>query len=282
MKLLRYGRAGQEKPGILDRHGKIRDLSAKVPDIAAAQLAPKVLDDLRRIDPESLPLVPGTPRIGPCVGAISKLVCVGLNYSDHAAETGAAVPAEPILFMKATSAICGPNDDVILPRGSKKSDWEVELGIVIGTKASYIPEERSLDYVAGYCVVNDVSEREFQMERLGQWTKGKSADTFAPIGPWMVSKDEIVDPQNLDLYLDVNGERRQRGNTRTMIFGVRQLVSYISQFMTLLPGDVIPTGTPPGVGLGMKPPVFLKSGDVMRLGISGLGEQNLRVVAASR
>ena len=282
MKLLRYGRAGQEKPGILDHHGKIRDLSAKVPDIAAAQLAPKVLDDLRRIDPESLPLVPGTPRIGPCVGAISKLVCVGLNYSDHAAETGAAVPAEPILFMKATSAICGPNDDVILPRGSKKSDWEVELGIVIGTKASYIPEERSLDYVAGYCVVNDVSEREFQMERLGQWTKGKSADTFAPIGPWMVSKDEIVDPQNLDLYLDVNGERRQRGNTRTMIFGVRQLVSYISQFMTLLPGDVIPTGTPPGVGLGMKPPVFLKSGDVMRLGISGLGEQNLRVVAASR
>jgi 2-keto-4-pentenoate hydratase/2-oxohepta-3-ene-1,7-dioic acid hydratase in catechol pathway len=279
MKLLRYGPAGQEKPGMLDRQGKIRDLSAKIPDITGAQLSPKVLDDLRRIDPESLPLVPGAPRIGPCVGGISKLVCVGLNYSDHAAETGAPVPTEPILFMKATTAICGPNDEVIMPRGSKKSDWEVELGIVIGTKASYVPKERSLDHVAGYCIVNDVSEREFQMERLGQWTKGKSADTFAPIGPWMVSKDEVADPQSLDLYLDVNGERRQRGNTRTMIFGVQHLVSYISQFMTLLPGDVIPTGTPPGVGLGMKPPVFLKPGDVMRLGISGLGEQIQKVVA---
>jgi 2-keto-4-pentenoate hydratase/2-oxohepta-3-ene-1,7-dioic acid hydratase in catechol pathway len=279
MKLLRYGPAGQEKPGMLDRQGKIRDLSAKIPDITGVQLSPKALDDLRRIDPESLPLVPGAPRIGPCVGGISKLVCVGLNYSDHAAETGAPVPTEPILFMKATTAICGPNDEVIMPRGSKKSDWEVELGIVIGTKASYVPKERSLDHVAGYCIVNDVSEREFQMERLGQWTKGKSADTFAPIGPWMVSKDEVADPQSLDLYLDVNGERRQRGNTRTMIFGVQHLVSYISQFMTLLPGDVIPTGTPPGVGLGMKPPVFLKPGDVMRLGISGLGEQIQKVVA---
>jgi len=282
MKLLRYGPAGQEKPGMLDRQGKIRDLSAKIPDITGAQLSPTALDDLRRINPESLPLVPGTPRVGPCVGGISKLVCVGLNYSDHAAETGAPVPTEPILFMKATTAICGPNDEVILPRGSKKSDWEVELGIVIGTKASYVPKERSLDHVAGYCIVNDVSEREFQMERLGQWTKGKSADTFAPIGPWMVSKDEVADPQSLDLYLDVNGERRQRGNTRTMIFGVQHLVSYISQFMTLLPGDVIPTGTPPGVGLGMKPPVFLKPGDVMRLGISGLGEQIQKVVAPPR
>lgn len=282
MKLLRYGTAGQEKPGMLDRQGKIRDLSANVPDITGVQLSPKALDDLRRINPESLPLVPGTPRIGPCVGGISKLVCVGLNYSDHAAETGAPVPTEPILFMKATTAICGPNDEVILPRGSKKGDWEVELGIVIGTKASYVPKERSLDHVAGYCIVNDVSEREFQIERLGQWTKGKSADTFAPIGPWMVSKDEIADPQSLDLYLDVNGERRQRGNTRTMIFGVQHLVSYISQFMTLLPGDVIPTGTPPGVGLGMKPPVFLKPGDVMRLGISGLGEQIQKVVASPR
>jgi 2-keto-4-pentenoate hydratase/2-oxohepta-3-ene-1,7-dioic acid hydratase in catechol pathway len=282
MKLLRYGPAGQEKPGMLDRQGKIRDLSAKVTDITGAQLSPKVLDDLRRIDPESLPLVPGAPRIGPCVGGISKLVCVGLNYSDHAAETGAPVPTEPILFMKATTAICGPNDEVIMPRGSKKSDWEVELGIVIGTKASYVPKERSLDHVAGYCIVNDVSEREFQMERLGQWTKGKSADTFAPIGPWMVSKDEVADPQSFDLYLDVNGERRQRGNTRTMIFGVEHLLSYISQFMTLLPGDVIPTGTPPGVGLGMKPPVFLKPGDVMRLGISGLGEQIQKVVAPPR
>jgi 2-keto-4-pentenoate hydratase/2-oxohepta-3-ene-1,7-dioic acid hydratase in catechol pathway len=280
MKLLRYGPAGQEKPGMLDRQGRIRDLSAKIPDIAGAQLSPKSLDELRRIDPESLPLVPGTPRIGPCVGGISKLVCVGLNYSDHAAETGAPVPTEPILFMKATTAICGPNDDVILPRGSKKSDWEVELGIVIGTKASYVPKEKSLDHVAGYCIVNDVSEREYQMERLGQWTKGKSADTFAPIGPWMVSKDEVADPQSLDLFLDVNGARRQRGNTRTMIFGVQHLVSYISQFMTLLPGDVIPTGTPPGVGLGMKPPVYLKPGDVMHLGIGGLGEQTQKVVAS--
>ena len=280
MKLLRYGPAGQEKPGFLDRDGKIRDLSGKIPDITGAQLSPKSLDELRRIDPAALPLVPGNPRLGPCVGGISKLPCVGLNYSDHAAETGAQVPSEPILFMKATTAICGANDDVVLPRGSKKSDWEVELGIVIGTKASYVPQEKSLDYVAGYCLVNDVSEREFQMERMGQWTKGKSADTFAPIGPWMVTKDEIPDPQKLDMFLDVNGVRRQKGNTRTMIFGVQYLVSYISQFMTLLPGDVIPTGTPPGVGLGMKPPVFLKPGDVMRLGISGLGEQTQKVIAS--
>ncbi|HLI11002.1 MAG TPA: fumarylacetoacetate hydrolase family protein [Alphaproteobacteria bacterium] len=279
MKLLRYGPPGQEKPGMLDRDGKIRDLAGQVEDIAGDALSPKGLAKLARLDPTTLPLVKGTPRLGPCVGKVSKLVCVGLNYSDHAAETGAKVPSEPILFQKATTCIIGPNDDVMLPRDSKKGDWEVELGIVIGSTARYVPIEKSLDYVAGYCVFNDVSEREFQIERLGQWTKGKSADTFGPMGPWLVTKDEVPDPQNLDMFLDVSGVRRQTGNTRTMIFGVKHLVSYISQFMTLLPGDVIPTGTPPGVGLGMKPPQFLKPGDVMHLGIQGLGEQRQKVVA---
>jgi 2-keto-4-pentenoate hydratase/2-oxohepta-3-ene-1,7-dioic acid hydratase in catechol pathway len=278
MKLLRYGAPGHEKPGVLDRDGRIRDLSGHIGDVDGGTLAPASLEALKRLDPSSLPLVPGTPRIGPCVGSVSKLVCVGLNYSDHAAETGAAVPTEPILFMKATTCIVGPNDDVMLPRGSIKTDWEVELGIVIGTKARYVAIEHSLDHVAGYCLVNDVSEREYQIERLGQWTKGKSADTFGPIGPWVVTQDEISDPQQLDMFLDVSGERRQTGNTKTMIFGVQKLVSYISHFMTLLPGDVIATGTPPGVGLGMKPPRFLKAGDTMRLGIQGLGEQFQKVV----
>ena len=278
MKLLRYGPPGREKPGLLDAEGRVRDLSGKVEDIAGEVLSPAGLAKLAALDPAGLPQVKGSPRIGPCVGNVPKLVCVGLNYSDHAAETGAKIPPEPILFQKATTCITGPNDDVMMPRGSKKTDWEVELGVIIGTTARYVPEEKSLDYVAGYCVFNDVSEREYQIERGGQWTKGKSADTFGPMGPWLVTKDEIPDPQALDMFLDVSGARRQRGNTRTMIFGVQHLVSYISQFMTLLPGDVIPTGTPPGVGLGMKPPQFLKAGDVMHLGIAGLGEQRQRVV----
>lgn len=278
MKLLRYGPPGQEKPGMLDFEGRIRDLSGKIKDIAGDALSPASLAKLAALDAAKLPLVRGNPRIGPCVGGVSKLVCVGLNYSDHAAETGAKIPSEPILFQKATSCIIGPNDEVMLPRGSKKTDWEVELGVVIGTTARYVPIEKSLDYVAGYCVFNDVSEREYQIERGGQWTKGKSADTFGPMGPWFVTKEEVPDPQNLEMFLDVSGVRRQTGNTRTMIFGVQHLVSYISQFMTLLPGDVIPTGTPPGVGLGMKPPQFLKAGDVMHLGITGLGEQRQRVV----
>lgn len=278
MKLLRYGAPGNELPGLLDAEGRIRDLSGIIGDVAGMALEPDSLDRLARLDPETLPRVDGNPRIGACVGAVSKLVCVGLNYSDHAAEAGLPVPAEPILFQKATTCIVGPNDDVMLPRGSEKTDWEVELGIVIGTRARYVTQENALDHVAGYCVVNDVSERAYQIERAGQWTKGKSADTFGPIGPWLVTKDEIPDPQVLDMFLDVNGQRRQTGNTRTMVFGVRHLVSYISEFMTLLPGDVIATGTPPGVGLGMKPPQFLKAGDVMHLGLSGLGEQQQRVV----
>jgi len=279
VKLLRYGPVGQEKPGMLDKAGRIRDLSGVIADVDGSALAPAKLAELAKLDPESLPLVSGTPRLGPCVGSMPKFVAVGLNYSDHAAETGAAIPSEPILFMKATTCIVGPTDQVMLPRGSEKTDWEVELGIVIGTRASYVPIENSLDYVAGYCVVNDVSERAFQIERQGQWTKGKSADTFGPIGPWMVTRDEIPDPQALDMFLDVNGTRRQTGNTKTMIFGVQHLVSYISHFMTLLPGDVITTGTPPGVGMGMKPQQFLKAGDVMRLGITGLGEQTQKVVS---
>jgi 2-keto-4-pentenoate hydratase/2-oxohepta-3-ene-1,7-dioic acid hydratase in catechol pathway len=279
MKLLRYGPAGQEKPGLVDADGKIRDLSGHVPDINGDVLSPTALARLAALDPRSLTLVEGNPRLGPCVGNVPKLVAVGLNYYDHAAETGNPVPAEPILFMKATSSIIGPNDDVMIPRGSEKTDWEVELGIVIGSVARYVPVEDSLKYVAGYCVVNDVSERSYQMERGGQWTKGKSADTFGPIGPWLVTSDEVPDPQALEMFLDVNGTRRQTGSTKTMIFGVAHLVSYISHFMTLMPGDVIPTGTPPGVGLGMKPPVFLKPGDEMRLGITGLGEQWQKVVA---
>jgi 2-keto-4-pentenoate hydratase/2-oxohepta-3-ene-1,7-dioic acid hydratase in catechol pathway len=282
MKLLRYGPVGAEKPGILDKDGVIRDLSGHIGDITGVVLTPEGLARLAAIDIASLPTVPGTPRLGPCVGNVSKLICVGLNYSDHAAETGSPIPKEPILFAKAVSAIVGPNDDVMIPRGSEKTDWEVELGIVIGSKASYVEEAEALDYVAGYCLVNDVSERAYQIERGGQWTKGKSADTFGPIGPWVVTKDEIKDVQNLAMFLDVSGTRRQTGNTATMVFGVRHIVHYISQFMTLMPGDIIATGTPPGVGMGMKPPQFLKAGDTMRLGIDGLGEQNQKVVAWSR
>ncbi|MGE5201777.1 MAG: fumarylacetoacetate hydrolase family protein [Acidobacteriota bacterium] len=278
MKLLRYGPPGQEKPGILDRDGRIRDLSGVVSDIGPETLAPSVLDKLRKLDPATLPLVTGTPRLGPCVARVPKLVCVGLNYRLHAQEAGQPIPKEPVLFMKATSSISGPNDDVVLPRNSKKGDWEVELGIVIGSKAQYVSEADALNYVAGYCLVNDVSEREFQLERGGNWSKGKSADTFCPMGPYVVTTDEVPDPQGLDLFCEVSGQRMQSSNTRDMIFTVRQVVSYASQFMTLLPGDVMPTGTPSGVGLGMKPPRFLKSGDTMRLGISGLGEQRQRVV----
>jgi ureidoglycolate lyase len=278
MKLLRYGPKGQEKPGLLDKTGKIRDLSATIADVNLETLAPAVLDRLRKLDPASLPLVAGSPRLGPCVTQIPKIVCVGLNYTDHAKETGAAIPKEPILFMKATSSLNGPNDEVMLPKGSQKSDWEVELGIVIGTAARYVTVHDALKHVAGYCVVNDVSEREFQLERGGQWTKGKSADTFCPIGPWLVTADEVPDAGKLDLFCEVNGKKMQNGTTANLIFSVAHIVSYISHFMTLLPGDVIPTGTPAGVGLGMKPPVFLKPGDTMRLGISGLGEQQQKVV----
>jgi 2-keto-4-pentenoate hydratase/2-oxohepta-3-ene-1,7-dioic acid hydratase in catechol pathway len=281
MKLLRYGPRGQEKPGLLDGDGRIRDLSGHVADIAGDVLSPAGLARLRALDPAGLPLVEGRPRLGTCVGSIPKIVAVGLNYTDHAAETGAKPPPEPILFMKATSAINGPDDDVMIPKGSEKTDWEVELGIVIGSVTRYVSVHDSLAHVAGYCVVNDVSERAFQIERAGQWDKGKSADTFAPIGPWLVTTDEVPDPQDLALFLDVNGVRRQTGNTRTMIFGVAHLVSYISHFMTLMPGDVIPTGTPPGVGMGMKPPTYLKPGDELRLGIAGLGEQRQKVVAFS-
>jgi ureidoglycolate lyase len=281
MKLLRYGPAGQEKPGLLDRDGKIHDLSGAVRDIDGEALAPASLDRLRRLDPASLPLVPGTPRLGPCVGSVSKIVAIGLNYRLHAQETGAAIPSEPIFFMKAASSICGPNDDVIIPKGSRKTDYEVELGIVIGNLARYVAKADARKHVAGYCVVNDVSEREFQMERGGQWTKGKSADTFCPIGPWLVTADEVPDPGKLALWTEVNGERRQSSNTADLIFGVDEIVSYVSQFMTLLPGDVIPTGTPAGVGIGLKPPKFLRPGDRMRLSVEGLGEQNQSLVAHS-
>ncbi len=279
MKLLRYGPPGQEKPGLADRDGKIRDLSGVVGDIDGAALAPASLARLRGIDPTSLPLVSGTPRLGPSVGAVSKIVAIGLNYRLHAQEAGAAIPSEPIFFMKAISSICGPNDDVIIPKGSQKADYEVELGIVIGSLARHVSEADARRHVAGYCVVNDVSEREFQIERGGQWTKGKSADTFCPIGPWLVTADEIPDPGKLALWTEVNGERRQNSNTGDLIFGVDEIVSYVSRFMTLLPGDVIPTGTPSGVGMGFKPPKFLKPGDRMRLSVEGLGEQNQRLVA---
>jgi 2-keto-4-pentenoate hydratase/2-oxohepta-3-ene-1,7-dioic acid hydratase in catechol pathway len=280
MKLLRYGPRGAEKPGMLDKDGAIRDLSRVVDDIAGGVLTPEGLAKLKALDPRSLPMVDGPVRYGPCVARTGKFICVGLNYSDHAKETGAEPPREPILFMKATSAIVGPNDDVMIPRNSKKTDWEVELGVIIGREARYVSEQEAMDHVAGYCVINDVSEREFQAERGGQWTKGKSADTFGPIGPWLVTQDEVPDPQNLAMWLEVDGHRYQNGSTRTMIFGVRHLVHYISQFMSLQPGDVISTGTPPGVGLGIKPnPIFLKPGQVMRLGIEGLGEQRQQVVA---
>jgi len=281
MKLLRYGPAGQEKPGLLDRDGNVRDLSGAVRDIDGEALAPASLDRLRRLDPASLPLVPGMPRLGPCVGKVSKIVAIGLNYRLHAQEAGAAIPTEPIFFMKATSSICGPNDDVIIPKNSQKTDYEVELGIVIGNLARHVAQVDARKHVAGYCVVNDVSEREFQIERGGQWTKGKSADTFCPMGPWLVTADEVPEPGKLALCTEVNGERRQNSNTADLIFGVDEIVSYVSQFMTLLPGDVIPTGTPSGVGMGFKPPKFLKPGDRVRLSVEGLGEQNQRVTAYS-
>jgi 2-keto-4-pentenoate hydratase/2-oxohepta-3-ene-1,7-dioic acid hydratase in catechol pathway len=273
MKLLRYGEAGSEKPGLLDADGNIRDLSAHVADIAGTALHPASLEMLSKLDPKSLPVVSGKPRLGACVAGTGKFICIGLNYSDHAAETGATVPPEPIIFMKASSAIVGPDDDVLIPRGSVKTDWEVELGVVIGKTAKYVSEAEALECVAGYCVSHDVSERAFQAERQGQWTKGKSCDTFGPIGPWLVTKDEVPNPQNLSMWLTVNGEKMQNGSTKTMVYGVAYLVSYLSQFMSLHPGDIISTGTPPGVGLGMKPPVFLKAGDVVELGIEGLGQQ---------
>jgi 2,4-diketo-3-deoxy-L-fuconate hydrolase len=273
MKLVRWGAAGAEKPGVVDKAGAVRDLSGVIADIDAAALSPQGLAKLAAIDPESLPQAPAGARYGAPVAFVSKIVAVGLNYADHAAESGNPIPSEPVLFMKAVSSLSGPNDDVVIPKNSVKTDWEVELGVVIGTRASYVDEADALDYVAGYCVANDVSEREFQIERGPTWDKGKGCDTFCPLGPWLVTKDEVPDPQALDMFLDVNGRRFQDGNTRTMIFGVAHLVHYISQFMTLLPGDVIVTGTPPGVGLGKKPPIFLKPGDVMDVGVSGLGRQ---------
>ncbi|MCF6234260.1 MAG: fumarylacetoacetate hydrolase family protein [Rhodobacteraceae bacterium] len=279
MKLLRYGAEGAEKPGLLHSDGTIRDLSAVVGDIAGDTLSDGGLATLAALDHDALPVVSDDQRLGACVGGVGKMICVGLNYSDHAAETGMDVPPEPILFFKATSAICGPNDDVIIPRGSEKSDWEVELGVVIGKHALYVDEADALDHVAGYCIINDMSERAFQIERAGQWVKGKSADTFGPTGPWMVTRDEVADPQNLAMWLEVDGHRYQDGSTRTMVYGVAHLVSYISQFMSLHPGDIISTGTPPGVGMGQKPQIYLKPGQTMHLGIEGLGEQKQRTKA---
>ena len=279
MKLLRHGPKGAEKPGLVDAAGQVRDLSGVLADITAATLSPQGLDRLRALDPTQLPLVDKPGRLAPPWSGMSKFVCVGLNYADHAAEAGMALPKEPILFLKANNALVGCNDPVVLPQDSVKGDWEVELGVVIGSKARYVTEADALKHVAGYCVVNDVSEREYQLERGGQWDKGKGCDTFGPVGPWMVTADEVADPQRLAMWLDVTGQRCQTGNTSTMIFGVAQLVSYISRFMTLLPGDLISTGTPPGVGSGRKPPVYLKAGDVMRLGIAGLGEQQQTVHA---
>jgi len=279
MKLLRYGQPGSERPGLLDNAGNIRDLSGHVDDLSGGMLDPRFLQELTELNPESLQIVQGNPRIGPCVAGTGKFICIGLNYSDHAAETGATVPPEPIIFMKATSAIVGPNDDLVIPRGSEKTDWEVELGVVIGRTAKYVSEAEALDYVAGYCTVHDVSERAFQTERQGQWTKGKSCDTFGPVGPWLVTKNEVPDPQNLPMWLTVNGETMQNGSTKTMVYGVAFLVSYLSQFMSLRPGDIISTGTPPGVGMGMKPPRYLKPDDIVELGIEGLGAQKQSVRA---
>ena len=281
MKLLRWGPAGAEKPGLADKDGNVRDLSDVVPDIDGHTLSPAGLAKLAAIDPATLPVVHGTHRIGPCIARPLNFVCIGLNYADHAAETGSPLPKEPIIFLKSLGAFNGPYDEVKIPRNSAKTDWEVELGIVIGSRAQYVSEAEALDFVAGYCIVNDVSEREFQIERGGTWDKGKGCDTFGPTGPWMVTKDEVPDPQNLALWLDVDGRRMQSGSTRTMIFGVRKLVSYVSHFITLHPGDIISTGTPPGVGMGKKPnPIFLRPGQEMRLGVEGLGEQRQRVVAA--
>ena len=281
MKLLRFGEKGQERPGMLDDNGELRDLSAVVTDIAGQALSPDSLNRLRDIDPASLPRVPGSPRLGACVGQVGKFICIGLNYADHAAETGAPIPAEPVVFGKWTSAIVGPNDDIEIPRHSRKTDWEVELGVVIGKGGRYISEDDALEHVAGYCVINDVSERAFQLELGGTWDKGKGCDTFGPLGPWLVTRDEIPDPHQLDLWLEVDGKRYQNGNTRTMIFQIPAIISYLSRFMSLQPGDVISTGTPPGVGLGIKPePVYLSAGQQIRLGISGLGEQHQRTVDA--
>ena len=279
MKLLRFGNSGEEKPGIIDENGKIRDLSDVIDDINGNTISPESLDKLKSLDVSSLPQVTGNPRIGPCVNKVGKFLCIGLNFSDHAAETGLEPPEEPILFSKATSAIIGPNDNVEIPRTSTATDWEVELGVIIGKKAKYISEVEAKNYIAGYCVVNDVSERDFQIKRSGQWTKGKSCDTFGPIGPYLVTTDEIEDVQNLSMYLDVNGKRMQTGSTKTMIFSAYHIVHYLSQFMTLFPGDVIATGTPPGVGMGMQPPVYLKPGDVMKLGIDKLGDQEQKCVS---
>ena len=281
MKLLRYGPAGAEKPGLLDNEGQIRDLSDVVSDITGATVSPAGLAKLAAVDPATLPLVKGSHRIGPCVTRPVNFICIGLNYADHAAESGMAVPKEPVVFIKSLSAFCGPNDDVKIPRGSVKTDWEVELAVVIGTTARYVPEHEAMAHVAGYCVVNDVSEREYQLERGGTWDKGKGCDTFGPTGPWLVTRDEVPDPQNLSMWLDVDGERMQSGSTKTMVFGVTKLVSYVSHFITLHAGDIISTGTPPGVGSGKKPhPIFLKPGQTIRLGIEGLGEQQQRTVAA--
>lgn len=280
MKLLRHGPQGAEKPGMLDSTGTIRDLSSVLSDVNGEALSPDALAKLAALDPATLPAVDSATRLGPCVADAGKFVAIGLNYSDHAAESGLEVPPEPVVFMKATSSICGPNDNVEIPRGSEKTDWEVELGVVIGSTAKYVSEADALKHVAGYCVINDVSERGFQIERSGQWVKGKSADTFGPLGPWLVTKDEVSDPQALSMWLDVNGERQQTGNTNTMVYGVAFIVSYLSQFMTLHPGDIITTGTPPGVGMGQKPPRYLKPGDVVSLGIEGLGDQRQDVVAS--
>lgn len=278
MKLARYGRLGKEKPGLIDPDGKLRDLSAVIPDLGPEQLSEKSLAKLARLDYTKLPLVRGKPRWGVPVSQVSKFVAIGLNYSDHAAEAGMAIPKEPIIFLKAPSSLSGADDPIMLPKGSKKTDWEVELGVIIGTKARAVSEKEALQYVAGYCVVNDVSEREFQLERGSQWDKGKGCDTFGPVGPWLVTKDEVPNPQRLDLWLELNGNRMQSGNTKTMVFSVAKIVSYVSRFMTLMPGDIITTGTPPGVGMGMKPPLFLKRGDELVLGIAGLGEQHQKVI----
>jgi 2-keto-4-pentenoate hydratase/2-oxohepta-3-ene-1,7-dioic acid hydratase in catechol pathway len=279
VKLLRYGQPGHEKPALLDHSGQLRDLSVLIPDLAGHHLSPQSLDRIAALNPNTLPAVSGHHRLGPCVSHSGKFICIGLNYSDHAAETGNPAPAEPVVFMKATSAIMGPNDNVVIPRHSKKTDWEVELGVVIGSHAKYTSEANALQHVAGYCVINDLSERAFQLESTGQWTKGKSADTFGPIGPWLVTKDEVPDPQNLKMWLKVNDHPYQNGSTKTMIFSVAHIVSYLSRFMSLHPGDIISTGTPPGVGMGQKPQVFLKPGDKIHLGIQGLGEQNQTVIA---
>lgn len=280
MKLVRFGAAGAEKPGLVEDNGDLRDLSSHVADIAGETLSPEGLAALAVLDPSSLPRVAGEQRLGACVAGTGKFICIGLNYSDHAREAGLPVPTEPIVFMKATSAICGPNDDLVIPRGSTKTDWEVELGVVIGTTAKHVSKETALDHVAGYCVLHDVSERAFQNERQGQWAKGKSCDTFGPTGPWLATRDEIADPQNLSMWLEVNGETMQSGSTRTMVFGVAELVSYLSDFMSLHPGDIISTGTPPGVGMGLSPQRYLKAGDVVTLGIEGLGRQKQLCVSS--